>query len=114
VEETSHLLCLAWHATHGLPISRLILELQAEVDRYLVARLAGADPFAHFERFRWDSWMDAATRARYEAAHRAGERYCRGLALRHPGLGDIPALLNELRDFYRASPQAKLRQAAFA
>ena len=108
VEETSHLLCLAWHAAHGRRVSRLTLELQGEVDRYVVARLQGRDGFGHFERFVWADWMDAETRGLYEAAHRAALRYCRLLARRFPGRRDTPALLSELRCFYRASPEQKL------
>jgi len=109
VEETSHLLCLAWHAGLGRPVSRLHLELQAEVDRYAVARLRGRDRLGHFERFRWASWMDAEARRRYETAHAAAHRYCRRLEARFPQTSDTPAWLSELRRFYRSGPAAKLR-----
>jgi len=112
VEETSHLLCLAWHAAHGRRVSRLTLELQGDVDRYAVARLQGRDGFGHFERFVWADWMDAETRGLYEAAHRAALRYCRRLTRRFPERRDTPALLSELRGFYRASPEQKLHAAS--
>ncbi len=112
IEETSHLLCLAWHAARDRPVTRLVLELQAEVDRYVVARLTGRDAFRHFEHFSWAGWMGAAARARYEAAHHAAHRYCRGLSGRFPRRADTPNLFNELRHFYRASPQGKLRATA--
>jgi len=111
LEETSHLLCLAWHAAHDRRVSRLTLELQGEVDRYVVARLQGRDGFGHFERFSWADWMDAETRGLYATAHRAALRYCRLLARRFPRRCDTPALLSELRCFYRASPEQKLRAA---
>lgn len=109
VEETSHWVCLAWHAAHGRRVSRLLLELQAEVDRYAVARLTGRDAFRHFQDFCWADGMDRATRDRYETAHRTAHRYCRSLARRYPQRADVPGLLAELRDFYRATAQAKLR-----
>jgi hypothetical protein len=109
VEETSHLLCLAWHAVHDRPVSRLMLELQSEVDRYAVARLQGRDGFRHFERFSWAPGLDARDRDIYEEAHRAGLRYCRSLARRFPTRSDTPRLLDALRRFYRATPQQKLR-----
>lgn len=109
IEETSHLLCLAWHAAQERSISRLVLELQGEVDRYAVARLAGGDGLHHFEHFRWDDWMDDAERRRYETAHRAARRYCRALDARFPARADVPGLLTELRGFWRASGEAKLR-----
>ncbi len=109
VEETSHLLYLAWHAERGRGVSRLQLELQSEVDRYAVARVGGSEPLRHFESFRWADWMGAADRSRYETAHRTAHRYCRDLEARYPLRADTPALLAELRRFYRASPEQKLR-----
>jgi hypothetical protein len=112
VEETSHLLCVAWHATVGRPVSPLLLELQGEVDRYAVARLAGGDALGHFHDFRWEAWMGAGERRRYHTAHSVARRYCRGLENRFPRRADTPALLAELRRFYRADRAEKLRAAA--
>lgn len=111
VEETSHLLCLAWHAAQGRPVSRLILELQGEIDRWAVARLDGRDAFGHFSDFRWDGWMAPADRRRYQTAHRRALRYCRALHARYPGRRAAPGLLAELRAFYRAPSEQKLRTA---
>ena len=112
VEETSHLVCLAWHATWDLPISALVLEIQGEIDRFLFASSRGGHPFAHFEHFQWADWLDATVWSRYQVAHRAAHRYCRNLRRRFSRPLDTPALLTELRAFYRASPQAKMRAAA--
>ncbi len=109
VEETSHWVCLAWHAENGRRVSLLLLELQGEVDQYAVSRLRGRDGLRHFREFRWDGWMGAADRERYETAHRAAHRYCRSLSRRYPRRSDTPALLQELRAFYRAPAEAKLR-----
>ncbi len=114
VEETSHFLCLAWHARERRRVSALVLELQAEIDRYVMARLGGRDGFAHFEGFRWDDWIGIDERARYELAHRAGRRYCRGRERRFPLRRDTPALLSELRRFYRAPSERKLRETSLA
>ena len=114
VEETSHLVCLAWHAARDLPISLLVLELQAEVDRFVFARLAaqGVASLAHFENFQLASGLERASRQRYEVAHERARRYCLSLDRRYPTRADTPALLSELRRFYRASPASKLRAAA--
>jgi hypothetical protein len=112
VEETSHLVCLAWHAEIGRRVSRLQLELQAEVDQYLVGRLWGRDGLAHFGSFRWARWMDGPTRERYATAHRVAHRYCRTLSRRYPQRADTPGLLRELRDFYRAPGEQKLQAGA--
>lgn len=109
VEETSHLLRLAWHAARGWPVSRLQLELQGEVDRYAVARVRGSDPLRHFSDFVWAGWMDGETRQRYRTAHHVARRYCRRLETAYPHRADTPGWLRELRRFYRAAPDARLR-----
>jgi len=115
VEETSHLVCLAWHGERDLAVSQLILELQADVDRFvfarLVARQRGRDALVHFERFRFAPGLVPEARTRYELAHRRARAYCQRLCRRFPGRRDTPALLSELRRFYRSSPATKLHAA---
>jgi hypothetical protein len=108
LEETSHLVCLAWHAARDQPVSRLQLELQGEVDRYAVARLRGRDGLAHFRGFRWAAGMGPAARRRYRAAHRVGLRTCSALERRFPQRADTPGWLSELRRYYRAAASDKL------
>jgi hypothetical protein len=116
IEETSHLVCVAWHATHDLQVSSLILELQAEIDRFAFARLredgTARRALAHFEGFRFADGLSAVDRVRYELAHERAHAYCRKLERRFPKRADTPQLVSELRRFYRASPDAKLRAAA--
>lgn len=113
VEETSHLVCLAWHAAQDLPVSLLVLELQAEVDRFVLPRLRREpDAMTHFEAFRWADGLEPAALERYEVAHQRAHRYCRSLERRFPAHSDTPGLLGELRRFYRASPETKLSAAA--
>jgi hypothetical protein len=111
IEETSHLLYLAWLADRDWSVSRLVLEFQSEVDRYAVARLKGRDGLACFEGFTWCDWMDAPTRERYATAHHRARAYCRSLERRYRRRSDTPALLSELRHFYRAAPDQKLNAA---
>lgn len=111
IEETSHLLYLAWLADRDWSVSRLVLEFQSEVDRYAVARLRGYDGLSCFEGFTWCDWMDAPTRERYATAHSRARTYCRSLERRYPSRPDTPALLSELRRFYRAAPDQKLNAA---
>lgn len=109
VEETSHWVRLVWNASRGESVSCLQLELQGEIDQYVFHRLEGVDPLRHLRRFRWADWMDAATRVRYELAHRLAYRYCHALERRFPRDADTPGLLDELRTFYRADPETRLR-----
>ena len=107
LEETSHLLCIAWHASQARTVSRLVLELQADIDRYAFARLHGGDALAHFSGFRWLA-PEGSGRAHYEVAHHTARRYCERLSQRYPERADIPELVAELRGFYRAGPCEKL------
>ena len=109
LEETSHWLAVVWNAAQSRRVSPLVLELQAEVDSYAVARTEGADPLRHFRQARWRGDLCSSERARYRAAHAAAYRYCRGLERRYPRRADLPGLLRELRRFYRRPPQTKLR-----
>ncbi len=111
IEETSHLLDLAWLADRDWSVSRLVLEFQSEVDRYAVARLSGRDGLGRFETFTWCDGMDAPTRERYATAHYHARAYCRSLERRYPHRPDTPALLSELRHFYRVAPDQKLNAA---
>jgi len=111
IEETSHLLYLAWLADRDWSVSRLVLEFQSEVDRYAVTRLSGHDGLGCFEGFTWCGGMDASARERYATAHSHARAYCRSLERRYPHRPDTPALLSELRHFYRAAPDQKLNAA---
>ncbi len=111
LEETSHLLYLVWLADQDWSVSRLVLELQSEVDRYAVVRASGEGGLEQFEDVVWGDWMDGSTRELYATAHRCAHRYCQSLDRRFPRRSDMPALLSELRHFYRTAPDQKLHAA---
>lgn len=108
LEETSHWLAVVWHALQSARISPLVLELQAEIDRYAVVRTAGGDALGHFRGVRWLPDLAPDQRDRYRTAHAAAFRYCRRLEKRYPLRADLPGLLRELRRFYRRVPEQKL------
>lgn len=112
LEETSHLVYLAWQCARGRRVSLLELEIQAEVDRYALARVAGDDALAHFRGVRFHEALGPQARRRYHKAHHAALRTCRDLERRFPRRGDTPGLLAVLRRYYRLDPEAKLRPAA--
>jgi hypothetical protein len=112
LEETSHWVAVVWHAAQRRPVSPLLLELQADVDRYAVARTARArDPLRHFAHLRLRPGLSRAQRSRYRAAHAAAYRYCRALERRYPCRADLPDVVRELRGFYRRAPAEKLSAA---
>jgi len=111
-EGVSHFLLLVRRLSRDETVSLLELEAQAEVDKYVTARLHGR----HAEARRL---LDAPLapdlapheRERYSEAGRLARRYARRL----DRIGDVGALLDELRRFYRLSGHARmdrLRHAA--
>ena len=118
LEGISHFLYLVWNAGHGRSVTLFELELQAEVDKFVVAALligrqcGGRIPSAlHprlFARPVFDSNLDHATLIRYHRANHYASRYCALLQehflKRRRGAG----IFNELRRFYRLMHRKKL------
>ncbi len=120
-EGVSHFVYVAWNAGYDKPVTLLELELQAEVDKYVLGawllREQGNGRFprelhrALFERTRIDP-AAAGGRARlYHTASVYAGRFCRRVAA-GLALGTRSAtreLLTELRRFYRWGNARKLR-----
>lgn len=92
-------------------VSQVELELQAEIDKYLVLRTVcglGGEALieALFEDFQLDAQLSFEEAARYQTANRAARRYARWLdrALREAA----PHALNDARDLYRKPMSEKL------
>jgi hypothetical protein len=121
LEGVSHFLCVAHNAGHDRPVSRLALELQAEIDKYVacVELLRRGAPRRFpaelhtllFRRTRVDPLLAAGREPLYRRASREAARFCSRL---EPGLralcrGDDGGWLAQLRRFYRLSDFGKLR-----
>jgi hypothetical protein len=121
LEGVSHFLCVAHNAGHDRPVSRLALELQAEIDKYVacVELLRRVSPRRFpaelhtllFRRTQVDPALAAGREPLYRRASREAARYCSRL---EPGLragcrGDDGGWLAQLRRFYRLSDFGKLR-----
>lgn len=118
LEGVSHFVCLAWNAQFDRAVSALELELQAEVDKFLLSyvlheRQSAADGNALlarlFDQVHFAPDLDADESRRYADANRYARRYCARLLERLPRLAQRAELLRELRRFYRLSPERKLR-----
>ena len=123
LEGVSHFLYLAWNAGHDKPVSLLELEMQAEVDKYVVSywllRRQSPQHFPAelrrllFERFRVDPGAAAAGRAQvYREASRYAGKFCARLERllsrnRAASSGTEGAVLAELRRFYRLTHARK-------
>jgi hypothetical protein len=103
-------------------VSLLEMELQAEVDKYVVIRelLGGDDDIRSapaliprlFRSIAYHDELGPEEQRRYRDANRCAERYCRRLEAKYSGVRNRAALLKELRRFYRLPGVDKVREAA--
>ena len=119
-EGVSHFVYVAWNAGFDKPVTLLELELQAEVDKYVLGawllRAQGAGRFprelhrALFERTHVDPAAAGNRAGMYRAASSYAGRFCRRVAARLAcgTRGATRDLLAELRRFYRWSNASKL------
>ncbi len=118
IEGVSHFLGVAWHARLDRPVTRLELELQAEIDKYVLALLLAARQGRGrvprglhdrlFSTVRIASGLAHNERRRYHRANHYAARYCADLERRHLRRGGPRDLVRELRRFYRLQQRAKL------
>ena len=119
LEGVSHFLYLVWRATLGRPITRLEMELQAEVDKFVIAacwleRQHGRVSLVAlrrllFEHVGYRQTLDDDSRQRYWQANRLAARYCEVLARSMQGAAGAAGLSAELRRFYRMGQRQKVR-----
>ena len=126
LEGVSHFVYLVWNARHDRPVSRFELELQAEVDKYVMAasllaeqrggRLPEALHAILFEDAGFDPSLGREERERYVRASNYAGRYCGALHRHLIRCASARRATRELRRFYRLSRQHKLnriRHSAF-
>jgi len=123
-EGVSHFVYVAWNTGHDKPVTLLELELQAEVDKYVLcvwllrAQGDGRVPRelhrALFERARVDPVAAAGRIGMYHTASRYAARFCGHVAtlLERKRHGVTRDVLAELRRFYRFGNVRKLRHIA--
>jgi hypothetical protein len=118
LEGVSHFLYLAWSAAYERRVSLLELELQAEIDKFILAAMllargergqvpAGLHAIL-FAEATLDPALDARLRERYRDANGYARRYCAWLQRRFMTRGREPGMLSELRRFYRLGHHDKL------
>jgi hypothetical protein len=116
-EGVSHFVYMAWNAGHDKPVTLLELELQAEVDKYVLGawllRAQGGGRFprelhrALFERAHVDPCIAGERAGLYRRASDYAGRFCRRVAARlersrrASTRHDLRPVLAELRRFYR-------------
>jgi hypothetical protein len=117
-EGVSHFVYLATRAAAGRPVSLLELEVQAEVDKFVLLllhlwrrglrRTSRALRQRLYDRVRYHPHLRTEALARYREANRLGGAYARWLERRFVADADIDGLLRELRQSYRLSGGEKL------
>lgn len=117
-EGVSHFVYLSTRAAAGRPVSLLELEVQAEVDKFVLLvlhlwrrglrRMSPALRRRLFERVRYHAHLGADGLHRYQEANRLGGGYARWLEERFVSECDLDGLLRELRRSYRLGGREKL------
>jgi hypothetical protein len=120
VEGVSHFIYAIRCARAERPVTRLELELQAEVDKYVTCLLTTAPEAGTsaglrrrlFEDIAYEPDLDHDEHARYRAANDNAQRYAAWLEQAFVVRRKIPEMLAELRRFYRLGLAAKLATIA--
>ena len=114
VEGASHALCLLWHAHHDRQIRPIDLELQAEIDKFMIlvdnqrSRVGRRD--LHRRLFANSRYVDEPGTElfeRYQTATKMASRYCQWLETQFLKDDANEQLTQELARFYRLSGRAK-------
>lgn len=117
-EGISHFIYLATRAAAGRPVSLLELEIQGEVDKFVLLllhlwrrglrRTSRALRRRLFERVRYHAHLGPAELERYRLANRLAGGYARWLEARFVDGADAEGLLREVRETYRRGGPEKI------
>jgi len=119
-EGISHFVYLIWSATHNRTVSQLELELQAEVDKYILCASILANQTNGklpenlcdllFERITYNADLSREQQQRYRLANDYANSYCRRLHHQMIKFGESKLITNEIRRFYRLWHQHKMKR----
>jgi len=118
LEGVSHFLYLVWSAGYDRRVSLFELELQAEIDKFILAAILLArdengrvPPELHrilFDEALLDPGIDAELYERYRTANAYARRYCGWLQRRFMTDRHEAGMMSELRRFYRLGQHEKM------
>jgi len=119
IEGVSHFLYVVWNASHQRQVTLLEMELQAEIDKFILMQsLVDNDQKNDsinelrawlFENNTYDSELSSDELERYEQANYYAGKYCMALQQKYKLSGLSKNLLNDLRRLYRLGQQDKIR-----
>ena len=117
-EEVSHFLYTTWKARHDIQMTKLEIELQAEVDKFILCTLYRAQhqdktdslPLIDllFEGYHFEENLSEESKARYHTASKLARHYCHFLDRHYINDNHIPQMIEEIRQFYRFSQTEKI------
>lgn len=120
LEGVSHFLYLIWNASFDRSVTLLEMELQAEIDKFVMLGLClerqnkkiapGQLRQVLFETASFHKELNESERQRYRDASFFAEKYCWQLESNFLTNQRRPQLLQELRQFYRLTQADKLRR----
>ena len=120
LEGVSHFLYFTWNASHQRQVSRLELEMQAEVDKYITTtfllghqRDGCIPPGLHrklFTECAWDQSLGESDLEIYRSANHYAGRYCAELESTYLRDRRQGGMVSELRRFYRLTQNDKIRR----
>lgn len=116
IEGISHLCCLLWKFQQGMPVTQLELEIQAEIDKYLVCAWLQAEQdtprlplHEHlFARYTLATGLPPAAASRYHRASAIASRLCRLLHVQYIAAHRFAAMHRWLKQFYRYTHWQKM------
>ncbi|MEX2352916.1 MAG: hypothetical protein WD709_01920 [Gammaproteobacteria bacterium] len=120
LEGISHFIYLVWNASYDRTVTLLEMELQAEVDKFIMLmnclELQSCSPAPGqltrllFESNRYHEDLSGEEQKRYREATFYAKKYCQHLESHYSGRQNRAGLLMELRRFYRLNKPGKLKQ----
>ena len=117
-EGVSHFVYLMKNANENNPVTQLELELQAEIDKYLLAcflftfhhQTIPSSLFSYlFEEMRWHPALTREEKGRYQEANRLATKFCAYLDYNYIRHACWLPLIETARHFYRLSHWNKIR-----
>jgi len=119
-EGISHFLKLIWHGEYDRSVSLIELELQAEIDKFVLMYLYATEQTASvnspqirhllFDAVEFHPGLSLRDLERYQNANYYAGKYCQALERIYIYRDDAQQMLKELRRFYRLPLADKLRQ----
>lgn len=117
IEGVSHFVYYIHKSLLAYDVTQLEMELQAEIDKFLLLVLCTPQPHQNskrllsllFENYSLEEALTPAQKERYRTASNLARKYCFELSKKLKK-SDLPALFKEVRQFYPLTQEEKIRR----